>query len=50
MTKRIATITLFAMILVGTASILNACNTMEGAGKDVQQGGKSIEDSAKSNK
>jgi entericidin B len=50
MTKRIATIVLFALTLAGAASILSACNTMEGAGKDVQQGGKSIENSAKSNK
>lgn len=46
MTKRITTAALFALMLVGAAPILSACNTMAGAGKDIQQGGKSLEDSA----
>jgi len=50
MTKRIATIALLALLLAGAASILSACNTMEGAGKDIQQGGKALEDSADRNK
>jgi len=41
---------LFVLMLVGAASTLSACNTMAGAGQDIQQGGKSLEDSAKSNK
>jgi predicted small secreted protein len=49
--KRIisATFFLFALML-GTASLLSACNTMAGAGQDIQQGGKSLENSANSNK
>ncbi|HXQ53078.1 MAG TPA: entericidin A/B family lipoprotein [Stellaceae bacterium] len=50
MTKRIAMIALFALMLAATASILSACNTMEGAGQDIQQGGKALEDSAQKNK
>jgi predicted small secreted protein len=34
-------------LLVGA---LSACNTMEGAGKDIQSGGRSLEDSADRNK
>jgi entericidin B len=50
MTKRIATIVLFALTLAGAASVLSACNTMEGAGQDIQKGGKALEDSAERNK
>ena len=46
----VAAVFLFALMLVGAASLLSACNTMAGAGQDIQQGGKSLEDSAKSNK
>ena len=36
-----------AMILYGT---MLGCNTMEGAGKDVQKGGEKIQDAAKDTK
>jgi entericidin B len=39
--------TLFLASLFGT---LAGCNTMEGAGKDIQQGGKAITDEAKEQK
>ena len=39
--------TLFLASLFGT---LSGCNTMEGAGKDIQQGGKAIKDEAKEHK
>ena len=50
MTKRFAMIALFALLLSGAASMLSACNTMEGAGQDIQQGGKALENSADRNK
>jgi len=50
MIKRNTTIALLALILAGAASLLSACNTMEGAGKDIKGGGQALEDSAKSNK
>ena len=39
--------TLFFVSLFGT---LGGCNTMEGAGKDIQQGGTAIKDEAKEQK
>jgi entericidin B len=50
MIKRIATIALLALMLAGSASMLSACNTMQGAGQDIQKGGKALEDSAERNK
>ncbi len=46
--KRItsAAVLLFALTLAGTASMLSACHTMAGAGQDIQEGGKSLENSA----
>lgn len=35
------------VILFGTA-LLAGCNTVEGAGKDVESGGEAVQDSAKS--
>lgn len=32
------------------AGFLTGCNTMEGAGKDIQKGGQKIEDAADKNK
>jgi predicted small secreted protein len=49
MTKRIATIAVFALALAGPASVLSACNTMAGAGQDIQNGGKSLEYNADRN-
>lgn len=36
-----------AMILLVTVGALFGCNTMEGAGKDIQQGGKAVSKTAK---
>lgn len=43
---RLTLITLIAAI----AFLTSACNTMQGMGKDVQAGGKKLEDSAEKNK
>lgn len=40
-----STVLLFITLLAGTA-LLSACNTVSGAGQDIQQGGKAIEKSA----
>jgi predicted small secreted protein len=50
--KRItsAAVLVFALMLVGTASMLSACHTMAGAGQDIQEGGKSLENSANGSK
>ena len=37
-------------ILIASAYVLAGCNTMEGAGKDIKQGGQKIEDSAQKHK
>jgi entericidin B len=50
MTKRIASMALFVLALASAVSTLSACNTMEGAGQDIQHGGKALEDSAERNK
>jgi entericidin B len=34
-------------ILLGLAIVLTACNTVEGAGKDIQKAGEAIEKSTK---
>jgi entericidin B len=42
-----------ALVLVSlltAASVLSACNTMEGAGKDIKSAGSSLEKSADDNK
>ncbi|MGO3127333.1 MAG: entericidin A/B family lipoprotein [Luteimonas sp.] len=41
--KRLTALMLLAMFTVGT---LTACNTMKGAGQDVQKVGEKVEDSA----
>jgi len=50
--KRITSpaVLLFVLMLAGAASMLSACNTMAGAGQDIQQGGKALQDSADHNK
>lgn len=35
-----------ATLLLSSALVLSACNTVEGAGKDVQSAGKAVEKSA----
>lgn len=44
--KRLIALMLLALFSVGT---LSACNTMAGAGKDVQKAGEKVEDAAKGN-
>ena len=46
MFNRILVLLLSAFFLAGTAATLTGCNTFEGAGKDIQQGGKALEDEA----
>ena len=41
---------LAAMLLTGTAAVITGCNTVEGAGKDIEQGGKAIKDEANEQK
>lgn len=50
MVKRIFVTLLATLFLAGTAATLSGCNTMEGAGKDIEQGGKAVKDEAKENK
>jgi entericidin B len=42
MIKRSFSLMLVSLFLVGTVASLAGCNTVEGAGKDMQQGGKAI--------
>jgi len=48
--KRLSAFALLALLFASSASLLAACNTVEGAGKDVKKGGQAIEDSAQRNK
>ncbi len=41
---------LTALLLLGLAGAVQACNTVEGAGKDVKNAGQGIENSAERNK
>jgi predicted small secreted protein len=34
-------------VIIATLSLLSACNTFEGMGKDIQKAGEKIEDAAK---
>ena len=36
--------------LVAAMALLSACNTMQGAGKDIERGGEKMQDAAKSTK
>ena len=38
---------IFTLALVASALIVSACNTVEGAGQDVQSAGEAVEDAAK---
>lgn len=38
---------IFTLAMVAGALIVSACNTVEGAGKDVQSAGEAVEDAAK---
>ena len=35
------------LILIAAVLVLSGCNTLEGAGKDIQKAGEKIEDAAK---
>ena len=50
MRRKLSYVALMVFSLLTAASALSACNTMEGAGKDLQSGGKSLENSADRNK
>ena len=44
-------VSLFAtLFLVSTIAILTGCNTVAGAGKDIEQGGKAVKDEANEHK
>ena len=38
------------LLLVGAVTVSTGCNTVEGAGKDIEQGGKAIKDEANERK
>lgn len=46
MFKRMFALMLTALYLAGTTITLTACNTMEGAGKDIEKGGEKIQEEA----
>lgn len=50
MIKNIFTPLLAALLLVSAAPTLTGCNTVEGMGKDIQQGGAAIKDEATEHK
>ena len=50
MIKKLTAALLATLFLTGVFGSLAGCNTMEGAGKDIKQGGESIEKSAKKQK
>jgi entericidin B len=50
MIRKILTPLLAAIFLAGTIGVTTGCNTVEGAGKDIQQGGKAIKDEANEQK
>ena len=46
MIKRILLPLLAALFLAGTAAVVTGCNTVAGAGKDIEKGGTAIKDEA----
>ena len=46
MIRRIVASLLAALFLAGLSGTIAGCNTIEGAGKDIQKGGKVISDEA----
>lgn len=50
MIKRIAVQLLATLFFASLFATLPGCNTMEGAGTDIQQGGKAIKDEAREQK
>ena len=47
MTKRILSPLLAALFFAGLFGSLAGCNTVEGAGKDIEQGGRAIKNEAR---
>jgi predicted small secreted protein len=47
MIKRIFSLSMAALFLVSLLGTLSGCNTVEGAGKDIEQGGKAIKNEAR---
>lgn len=47
MTKRIFKTLLAALVFAGFLGTVAGCNTMEGAGKDIEQGGKALKEEAR---
>ncbi|MES2580743.1 MAG: entericidin A/B family lipoprotein [Pseudomonadota bacterium] len=50
MIKKTLTSLFFIMFLAGTAAVISGCNTVEGAGKDIEKGGEAIKDKANESK
>jgi len=50
MFKKTFALMLTTLFLVGTIATLTGCNTVEGAGKDIEKGGKAIKDEASEHK
>ena len=50
MKKSLAMTCLTLVLLTGAATMLSACNTTAGAGKDISAAGKAIDHSAEDNK
>jgi entericidin B len=48
--KKTFTLMLTTLFLAGTIAALTGCNTVEGAGKDIEKGGKAIKDEASEHK
>ena len=46
MVKRIFVLLLTTLFLAGTVVTLTGCNTVAGAGKDIEKGGKAVKDEA----
>ena len=38
---------LLAMLIVTAAALLAGCNTIEGAGRDIERGGEAVQDTAR---
>ncbi len=50
MIRKIMASLMAVLFVAGLFGTLAGCNTMEGAGKDIQQGGKAITDEAREHK
>jgi predicted small secreted protein len=46
MIKRLLALILTTLFITSIATTMIACNTVEGAGKDIEKGGKAIKDEA----